>query len=248
MQITVWNEFFQERNQPNTAAVYPDGIHTAIGEGLLANDPSLNVGYAWLGQPDDGLAEEVLGNTDVLLWWGHLKHGLVSDDVVARVRRRVLGGMGLILLHSGIESKVASAVLGTTCKMSFWRHDDRELVWTVDPAHPIAQGVPNPLIIDSGEMYGEPLDVPTPSDLVFITSYEGGEVLRSGIGWHVGRGRVFFVSNGHEEHPLYYRDDLRRLLSNVVAWAAPTAPIMEPTGRVANPDRDWWRAATTEGN
>jgi trehalose utilization protein len=241
VRITIWNEYVQERDDPAIAAVYPDGIHVAIADGLRERLPEVSVGYASLDEPEHGLGADTLDATDVLVWWGHLHHHRVDESVVARVRQRVLGGMGLILLHSGIESKVAMALLGTTCKMSWWRHDDTEVIWTVAPTHPIAANVPNPIYLEQGEMYGEPFDVPTPDDLVFITAYGGGEVLRSGCSWDVGRGRVFFLSNGHEEYPIYFRPDIRTILANAAQWVAPRREIVLPSPMVPNPELGWWR-------
>ena len=40
------------------------------------------------------LSEEILEDTDVLVWWGHCKHHLVPEEIVTRVQRRVLRGDG----------------------------------------------------------------------------------------------------------------------------------------------------------
>ncbi len=244
MQITVWNEYHQERTDPKIAAVYPGGIHAALAAGLAEQfGDGAAVGTATLDQPDHGLTEEVLDGTDVLLWWAHLRHDRVADEVVDRVRRHVLGGMGLIILHSAIEAKITRALLGTSCRMSWWRHGDRELIWTVDPAHPIADGLPNPIELAAGEMYGEPLDVPTPDELIFITGYAGGEVLRSGCGWHRGAGRVFFFAAGHEEYPIYHDAHIRTALGNIVRWAAPRRPHRVAEQKVPMLADGWWRTA-----
>ena len=65
----------------------------------------------------------MLAETDVLLWWGHIAHDQVADEVVERVRRHVLGGMGLIVLHSGHFSKIFIRLLGTTCSLR-WRNPE----------------------------------------------------------------------------------------------------------------------------
>jgi trehalose utilization protein len=247
VRITVWNEYYQEPKDPRVSAVYPDGIHRVLAEGFEAQFGSeAEVRTAVLADPEHGLTERVLAETDVLVWWAHLKHGEVSDEIVERIRLRVLGGMGLLILHSAIESKIAQALLGTTCRMSWWRHGGRELTWTVEPGHQIAQGVPNPLVIPDGEMYGEPLHVPTPDDLVFITAYEGGEVLRSGCGWKRGRGRIFFLATGHEEYPIYYRDDVRLVLANAARWAKSPTPVETVASKVPQLPEHWWES--TEAN
>jgi trehalose utilization protein len=163
----------------------------------------------------------VLASTDVLTWWGHKAHAEVDDAVVDRVHAHVLAGMGLVVLHSGHHAKIFRRLMGTTCNL-LWRNDgERELVWTVDPTHPIAAGVPHPLVIEQQEMYGEHFDVPPPDELVFISSFAGGEVFRSGCTWRRGRGKVFYFGPGDQDFPVYHQADVRRVIANGVAWAAP---------------------------
>jgi trehalose utilization protein len=143
---------------------------------------------ATLDQPEHGLTEEVLAETDVLTWWGHIAHDQVDDAVVERVHDAVLGGMGLLALHSAHYSKIFKRLLGTSCSLR-WRNDgERELVWTVAPSHPIAAGVPHPIVIDAQEMYGEHFDIPAPDELVFVSSFAGGEVFRGGCCFTRGAG------------------------------------------------------------
>ena len=237
LRVTVWNEGVHEATQPEIAAIYPEGIHGAIAAGLrelLGEEVAVRT--ATLADPDHGLAEEALAATDVLLWWGHLAHDRVSDEVVERVREHVLGGMGLIVLHSGHFSKVFIRMLGTTCSLR-WRNPEggeRELVWTVNPAHPIAEGVEQPIVIGAQEMYGEFFDIPAPDDLVFISSFSGGEVFRSGVTFTRGRGRIFYFSPGDQEYPVYLHPQVRRVLANGVRWAAPR-PGARRAPQVSNP-------------
>ncbi len=222
IRVTVWNEGVHETTQPEIAAIYPDGIHGAIAEGLteLLGDAVI-VRTATLADPEHGLDEQTLAETDVLLWWGHIAHDRVDDAVVARVQERVLGGMGIIVLHSGHFSKIFKTLMGTTCSLA-WRNDGkRELVWTVDPSHPIARGVDQPLTIEAQEMYGEFFDVPTPDELIFISRFEGGELFRSGLTYKRGKGKVFYFSPGDQEYPVYYNAGVRRVLANAVEWIAP---------------------------
>ena len=171
---------------------------------------------------EHGLTEDVLAGTDVLLWWGHVAHADVSDEVVERVKQHVLGGMGLLVLHSGHFSKIFKSLLGTTCSL-LWRNEgERELVWNVAPSHPIAEGVPSPIVIPQQEMYGELFDIPAPDDLVFISSFSGGEVFRSGVTFSRGRGRIFYFSPGDQEYPVYHQAEVQKVLANGVRWAAPT--------------------------
>ena len=105
IKVTIFNEFIHEVEQEAAKAVYPNGMHMAIKEFLDA-DGRFTVRTATLHEPEHGLTQEVLDDTDVLLWWGHCAHHLVDDAVVERVYERVLQGMGLIALHSGHFSKI----------------------------------------------------------------------------------------------------------------------------------------------
>ncbi len=221
-RVLVWNENVHETTQAEIRAIYPDGIHGAIAAGLtelLGDD--VEVRTATLAEPEHGLTEEVLAATDVLLWWGHMAHDQVDDEVVARVQRHVLGGMGLLVLHSAHFSKIFIRLMGTTCSLA-WRNDaERELVWTTSPGHPIAAGIEQPLVVEHQEMYGEHFDIPNPDEVVFISSFAGGEVFRSGVTFTRGRGRIFYFSPGDQEYPVYFHPQVRRVLANAVRWAVP---------------------------
>lgn len=239
IRVTVWNENVHESTQPPIAAIYPNGIHGAIAQGLERLLPRAVIRTATLADPQHGLDEATLADTDVLLWWGHIAHDAVDDAVVQRVRDHVLAGMGLIVLHSAHFSKIFRTLMGTTCSLK-WRNDgERELVWGVNPSHPIAEGVPSPLVIDKQEMYGEFFDVPAQDELVFISSFSGGEVFRSGITYHRGRGKIFYFSPGDQEYPVYYQDEIRRVLANAVRWAKPTS-AERAIPMVSNPQSGWF--------
>lgn len=209
-----------------------NGIHVVLAEALQEGGGDVAVRTALQQSPEHGLTQSLLDDTDVLLWWSHLKDDEVDDEIVERVARRVEAGMGLVILHSAIGSKVACRVLGTSCRGTGWRHGDAELMWTVAPAHPICHGLPHPISVPEGEMYGEPLDIPQPDEVVYLTSYAGGEVLRSVVTWQRGAGRVVFVAPGHEESPIYRQAEIRLLLRNATAWAGrqvvPGAPVCRP--------------------
>jgi len=219
-RVTVWNENVHETTQPEIAAIYPRGIHGAVAEGLLELlGDDVIVRTATLADPEHGLTEEVLAETDVLIWWGHNAHDQVADEVVDRVHRHVLAGMGLVVLHSGHFSKPFIRLMGTTCSLE-WRNDgDREVVWTVAPSHPIAAGIAMPLVIDHHETYGEFFDVPTPDEVVFVSAFEGGEAFRSGMTFTRGRGRIFYFSPGDQNYPIYHHPQIRRVLANATGWA-----------------------------
>ena len=219
IRVTVWNEFVHEREHEEIRAVYPDGIHNCIKEFLECDD--IVVRTANLFMPEHGLTQEVLDDTDVLIWWGHMAHHLVSDEVVARVQKRIWEGMGMIVLHSGHHSKIFRTMLGTSCNLK-WRDDDRERIWVVKPSHPIAQGIPEHFEIEKEEMYGEPFDIPTPEDVVFMGWFAGGEVFRSGVTYTRGNGRIFYFQPGHESNPVYRHPVVQQVIRNAVVWACPT--------------------------
>jgi trehalose utilization protein len=223
-RVVVWNENVHEtRGDETVRRNYPDGIHGAVADGLreLLGD-EVDVSTATLADAEHGLPEERLAATDVLLWWGHIAHDQVADEVVERVVRHVQAGMGLIVLHSGHYSKPFTRLLGTTCSLRWRNEAERELVWTVAPTHPIAEGVPDPLVIPEQETYGEFFDIPTPDELIFLSTFTGGEVFRSGATWRRGLGKLFYFSPGDQEYPVYHQAEIRRVLANGVRWARPT--------------------------
>ncbi|UFU02006.1 ThuA domain-containing protein [Ruania suaedae] len=224
LRVLVWGENRHEQVEPHVAEIYPDGMHETIAAGIREHRPDAQVSTVTLDDPEHGLTEEVLAATDVLVWWGHAAHGEVRDDVVDRVHRHVLDGMGLLVLHSGHWSKIFGKLMGTSCTLRWRSEEDRELVWTVDPTHPIAQGVPSPIIIDQQEMYGEFFDIPTPDELVFISSFTGGEVFRSGCTFRRGHGKIFFFSPGDQDFPVYHHEHVRRVIANGVGWARTVRP------------------------
>ena len=219
INVTVWNEFRHEK-EARIKAVYPDGIHGAIAEGLKSHK-EFNVRTATLDEPDNGLSQEVLDSTDVLTWWGHMAHKDVKDETVDRVQKRVLEGMGLIVLHSGHFSKIFRRLLGTNCSLKWREADEREILWNIEPSHPIAEGVGEYIELPAEEMYGERFDIPTPDKVVFIGWFEGGEVFRSGVTFERGHGRIFYFQPGHESYPIYYNEQIRKVIANAVEWARP---------------------------
>jgi trehalose utilization protein len=226
LRVRVWNEFVHEtRGDAVVLEHYPDGLHQVIAHGLREHlGEAAEVTTATLHDPEHGLSEAALAETDVLFWWGHIAHEQVADDVVQRVVDHVHAGMGLVVLHSGHYSKVFTRLMGTTCSLA-WRNDgERELVWTVLPGHPIADGVPHPIQIDRQEMYGEFFDIPVPDEEIFLSTFAGGEVFRSGVASRRGLGRVFYFSPGDQEYPVYHHPDIQRVLANAARWAEPRGP------------------------
>ena len=229
IRVTVWNEFRHEKHKPEVAKIYPDGIHGAIAEHLRVQ-PGIQVRTATLDEPDHGLTDEVLAQTDVLTWWGHGAHKEVRDDIVDKIHNRGMEGMGLICLHSAHFSKIFRRLMGTTCNLKWREMGERERIWVVEPAHPIAEGLGDYFEIPHAEMYGERFDIPQPDELVFISWFQGGEVFRSGCCFHRGRGKIFYFRPGHETYPIFYQAEVRRVIANGVRWAASPAGALPVFG------------------
>ena len=229
-RVTIWNEYRHEVNEPRIAEVYPIGIHGAIAE-MLGKHTDYEIRTATLDEPEHGLTQEVLYSTDVLIWWGHMAHHEVSDEIVDRVQKRVLEGMGMIFLHSGHFSKPFQRLMGTTCNLKWRENNEKERVWVIDPSHPIARGLPAYIELPQEETYGERFDIPAPDELVFISWFRGGEVFRSGCAWNRGYGKMFYFEPGHETNTAFYNENVRKIIRNAVRWAAPTrivAPLSCP--------------------
>ena len=104
LKVTVWNENLHEVNNEEIKKLFPKGIHGCIAEFL--DKAGMKTHTATLREPEHGLTDEVLNDTDVLIWWGHIAHHEVDDNIVEKIYKRVLDGMGLIVLHSGHASKI----------------------------------------------------------------------------------------------------------------------------------------------
>ena len=174
-----------------------------------------------------------------LLAEAFLKAHLIADEAAERVADHVRRGMGLVALHSAHFAKPFRLLMGTSCTLK-WRDGDRERIWTVQPGHPIAAGVPEHFELAEEEMYGEPFDIPAPDELVFLSWFAGGEVMRSGCVLWRGRGKVFYFRPGHETNPTYHDPNVRRILGNAAAYVAPTSrsgPLEAPKAEALEPKR-----------
>lgn len=226
MKVTVWNENKHEKEIPKILELYPGGIHGYLANMLKCDD--IEVRTATLDEPECGLTQEVVDDTDVLIWWGHMAHKQVPDEIVDRVHKAVLEGMGLIVLHSGHFSKIFRKLMGTTCSLK-WRDGARERIWTIKPNHPIAAGVPETFVLDPEEMYGETFDIPEPMETVFMGWFNGGEVFRSGCTFVRGNGRIFYFQPGHETNTSFQNPHVQQIIKNAVRWACPVKKNLEIT-------------------
>ena len=210
IKVTVWNEYVHEREYEGIAKVYPKGIHGCIAD-FLGAEEDIEVKCVTLDMEAQGLGEELLRDTDVLIWWSHARQDDITDENVRLIRDSVLSGMGFIGLHSAHFSKPMKALLGTSMTLK-WRNDDSEKLWCTAPYHPIVKDVPSCIDIPSEEMYGEFFDIPKPDDVVFTGWFRGGEVFRSGCTFTRGMGKIFYFQPGHEEYPIYHMPEIQKII------------------------------------
>ncbi len=244
IRVTIWNEYLHEVEHDNVRAIYPDGMHATIAEGI-APYGDFEIRTATLREPEHGLTTEVLADTDVLFWWAHKAHPEVDDAVVERVHARVLGGMGLIVLHSGHNAKIFKRVLGTSGWLRWREADEKERLWNLMPAHPILEGIGDYVELEREEMYGEPFGIPEPDETLMISWFQGGDVFRSLCTWQRGHGKVVYFRPGHETYPTYHDPRILRILGQAARWArrrierdpgrCPQVEALEP---VPNPTKE----------
>jgi trehalose utilization protein len=221
IRVTVWGENVHEKKHKAVSDIYPKGMHACIAD-ALNQDPALKAVTATLDQPEHGLTDKLLAETDVLTWWGHAAHGEVKDEIVERVHKRVLAGMGLIVLHSGHHAKIFKRLLGTSCDLCWREAGEKERLWLCNPGHAIAQGITGTYFeLEHEEMYGEPFGIPNPDEVVFLSWFTGGEVFRSGVTYKRGAGKIFYFRPGHETYPTYHDKNVQLVIRNAVKWARP---------------------------
>jgi trehalose utilization protein len=217
--VVVWSEGTAPKN------IYPNDINGAVAEGLK-DLKGWEVVKANLSDPDQGLPDTLLKRADVLIWWGHKKHDEVKDELVDKIVKRVKeDGMGFIALHSSHFAKPNKKLMGTACSWKAYLLDSTTLKVTVkSPDHPIAKGIKE-FTIDHSERYSDPYAVPTPKAVVFegTASLKNGgtDTSQLGLTWEVGKGKVFYFQAGHETNPVFFDPNVRKIIINVVQWAAP---------------------------
>ncbi len=237
IRVLIWNEFVHEKTEDNVSKIYPNGIHNAIADFLISDD--ISVRTATLDDENCGITKEILEETDVLIWWGHAAHGSVPDSVAFLVRDAVMSGMGFIALHSAHFSKPFKFLLGTACSLTWRESGDSEVLWVIEPSHPITRGIDRYFTLPAEETYGEPFCIPTPDKLLLIGSYSGGEVFRSGCIFERGNGKVFYFQPGHETYPTYYDKNVQLIIKNAVHYLASdyrVAPTCPHVRKITDPE------------
>ncbi len=220
IRVLVWCEHHQDQFDEKVKATYPEFMHNAIAN-FLREDKNLDVKTATLYDDENcGITDELLANTDVIIWWGHVKHRDVPDEIAEKVQRFVINGGGFVPLHSAHFCKPFIRLMGTTCGLGvdgFGKHT----INCVRPGHPITKGVPELFELPVEERFVEFYDVPQPDELVYVTGYETGRTFRSGCAYYRGRGKVFYFQPGHETNPTYRDKNIQTVIKNAVYWVAP---------------------------
>jgi trehalose utilization protein len=234
-RVVVWSEGTAPKE------VYPNDINGAVAEGLKGLE-GWEVIVANLSDPDQGISDELLAKCDVLVWWGHQKHGDVKDELAKKIVKRVKDdGMGFISLHSAHFAKpnIALMSVAETSKELLEKVNPKNRVaaWGAyvgdsvtlkvlvkDPAHPIVKGVKD-FTIDHSERYSDPYAVPTPKSVVLEgdAKLTDGSIDHSQVGlcWEIGKGKMFYFQAGHETNPVFFDANVRKIIANSVLWAAP---------------------------
>lgn len=214
IRVLAWSEHTAPK------AVFPDDINGAVAA-ALREDTALQVDTAELVDPGDGVPDDVLARTDVLVWWGHLLHRKVSDDAVARIVARVRDdGMGFVALHSAHMSKPFTALIEDDGRLGGVALDGgRETITVKAPDHPVADGVSD-FVIGKEESYDEEFGCGKPDTVVFHSAFDNGQQFRSGLAYTIGAGRVFYFRPGHEEYDTLFLPEVQRVIRNAVHWTA----------------------------
>lgn len=218
-RVLVWSEGTAPKE------MYPHDINGAIADGLRKSLPDWEVATAGIDDPGQGVGDEVLEQTDVLMWWGHKRHGDVQDEVVEAIFKRVNeGGMGFISLHSSHFAKPYKRLMGTPCTWNEYKADGTSVRVIVKEAdHPISRGVKD-FELPQIERYGEPFAVPEPEAVPLDGQYtkpDGTKAPgRMGLCWTIGKGRVFYFTPGHETYDDFFRPEVQLIMANAVKWAA----------------------------
>ena len=152
---------------------YPEGMHGAIAAGLTE----------LLGRPGGGAHRHpgpARARADRRGARRHRRPHLVGPRPPRRRRRRrgrrrstsaCSAGWACWCCTRRTSPRSSSELMGTTLLAAvaqLRRH--RAGLERRRPSHPIAEGVPHPIVIDEQEMYGEYFDIPAPDELVFLST------------------------------------------------------------------------------
>ena len=198
----MWNECRHETRDAHVAQLHPDGIHGAVAQGIRATLGSgALVTTATLDEPEHGLTQQVVADNDVLVWWGHIAHDEVRDDVVDRVHGSMSWAAWDSRASFGPLLEDFRRLIGTSAGL-LWRNDRTGSWCGRSTRHiPSPPGCRSPIVIEQQEMYGEFFDIPAPDELVFVSSFTGGEVFRSGCTFRRGFGKNSAWAPASQDYP-----------------------------------------------
>ena len=217
IRVTFWHEFRHEKTNEKVMKLYPDGLHAYLKSCLECDD--IKITLATLDDPDQGITDDLINNTDVLMWWGHIAHNEVNDELVDKIRKRVYAGMGFLPLHSAHHSKPFKKIVGCTGNLT-WGRNQKAIVWNLAPWHPIAKDIPLNFQITE-ELYSEPFYIPKPDEVIFTTWFEDGNIFRGGVTYRRGLGKIFYFHTGHESVESLKNENVQRIIKNAIYWCAP---------------------------
>lgn len=218
IRLLIFNEFIEEFTNKAMRKLYPNGIHQHFIE-KFTGDTQLQISTATFDEPDHGFSSEKLSQTDVIVYWSHIKNEEFRDEIVDRLYHAIEQGIGIIFLHSAHMAKIFQKVLGTSGNHP-WKNDGKlEKIWCVQPNHPIAIGIPNVFELPKEEKYFEPFEIPTPQELIFISGFQNGDIIRSGMTWRLGKGKIFYFRPGHETYPTFSNPNVLKIIRNAITWA-----------------------------
>ena len=226
MNIIVFSEINASMLSEEGVKAYPETLGVCLKN--LFEEEGNNVTLVKLDENGaEDFNQDALNNADVAVWWAHWYHDKVQNELVDKITERVQKGMGLICLHSAHKSKVFMRITGTSGSLKWREVGEQERLWCVDVNHPINDGLGEYVDIINEEMYGEPFDIPTPDELIYLGWFKGGEVLRSGFVVKRGRGKMFYLNCGHETYPVYKNEGIRKILKNASKYVKPNRPILD---------------------
>ncbi|HML47620.1 MAG TPA: ThuA domain-containing protein [Clostridia bacterium] len=241
IRVTVWNEFRDEKRWPEILELYPGGIHAALGR-MLEGCDDMEVTLSTFWDEDQGLGEERLQQTDVLIYYSHMLQREVDAARVERVIQRVHEGMGLILLHSALGSDLCKRLLGFYWKVPYREARETERVFVIEPSHPIADGLGQYFEFPESEMYADAAQIPTPDEVVFLSWYAGGNAERSGFTYRRGAGKIFCFTPGHAWYSVLNQPGYGMVLRNAVRWIRPPRnpylPVEGPIGPIVSKEEE----------
>ncbi len=95
VRVLVWDE-----QQPEQAQAYDNFLGNEIAA-YLKKQAGLEVRTARLDDANQGITDKSLDETDVLIWWGHRRHGELAAEISRNIVERIKAGkLSLIALHA----------------------------------------------------------------------------------------------------------------------------------------------------